>query len=85
MGDHVEHLGDVRIAAHARESDERAARRVGGDVVVADPQHLEGLRRRSPLRAVPADDPVEVVQLTRIDRAVFREGHVGVLSDHCTM
>jgi hypothetical protein len=74
MRDDVEHLGDVRIATDPRESDQAPVGRMGGDVVATDTQHLEGLSRRPPPRAVPPDDPVEIVQLGRINGAVFGEG-----------
>jgi len=44
---------------------------------VADAQHLDGFSIRSPMRAIPSYEPVEVIQLSRINGGVFSERHVG--------
>ena len=74
VGDHVQELDDVGITAHAREADQ-AAVEVGRDVVVTRAEHLRGLGGRASAVTIPADQPVERVELVDVDMPVLDEGH----------
>jgi hypothetical protein len=49
---------------------------MGSDVVVADPQHLARFGFGASVMAIPADAPIEIMQLGNVHVAVFREGDV---------
>jgi hypothetical protein len=49
---------------------------VGRNVVVAEAQHFGRFRRGASVMTIPADEPIESMQLDNVNWAVFRKSDV---------
>jgi hypothetical protein len=49
---------------------------MGRDVATADTQHVSRFNLGAQAMTIPSDQPIQGVQLGRIDWAVFREGDI---------
>jgi hypothetical protein len=72
--DDIQNLGNVWVTTDARKSNQDPLGCMGRDVVVADLQHLGRFGRGSSVGTVPSYEPIEGIQLSDVNVAVFREG-----------
>jgi hypothetical protein len=74
--DDIQDLGNVGVTADARESNQDPTSCMGRDVVVADLQHFCRFGGRSAVGTVPSYKPIESIQLSDVNIAVFTERDV---------